>query len=65
MKKWKINFDWELKGHPFAINEEKLFNYGIHNLEMHIYDCDRQINTYCRSFHTAKISGVDIILGYP
>ena len=32
---------------------------------MHVYDHDRQMSAYCRSFHTAKIPGVDIILGYP
>ena len=64
MKKWKINSDWELKGHPFAINEEKLFDYGIHNLKMHAYDHNRQINIYCESFHAAEISEVDIILSY-
>ena len=65
IKKWRINFDWEPKGHPFTINEEKLFDYGIYNLEMHAYNHDRQINIYCRFFHAAEISRVDIILGYP
>ena len=65
MKKWRINPDWELKGHPFAINGEKLFNYGIHDLEMHVYNCDEWINAYCRSFHAAEISEVDVILDYP
>ena len=65
MKKWRINFDWELKGHPFVINGEKLFDYGIHDFKMHIYDYDEQINTYCESFPAAELPGLDVILGYP
>ena len=64
MKKWKINSDWELKGHLFAINEKKLFNYDTHDLEMHAYNCDRQINIYYRFFHIIEISEVNIILNY-
>ena len=65
MKKWRINFIKKLQRHLSAINEEKLFNYNIHDLEMYAYDCDRWMNTYCRFFHTAEISEVDIILSYP
>ena len=65
MKKWRINPDWELKGHSFIINGEKLFNYDIHDFEMHAYNHDKQINIYCEFFHIAEISGVDVILGYP
>ena len=64
MKKWRINSNWEPKGHPFAINEKKLFDYGIHDFKIHTYDCNRQINAYCRSFYAVKISEVDIILDY-
>ena len=65
MKKWRINPVKELQGHPSAINGEKLFDYGIQDLEMHVYDCDGWMNAYCGFFHAAEISGVDIILGYP
>ena len=31
---------------------------------MHIYNCDRWMNVYCRFFHITKISEIDIILNY-
>ena len=65
MKKWGINFDWELKRHSSVINEKKLFNYSIYDLKMHIYNCDKWMNIYCRSFYAAEISKVNVILGYP
>ena len=64
MKKWRINFNWKLKGHPFIINEEKLFNYNIYDFKMHVYNCDRQMNIYCKSFYITEISEINIILNY-
>ena len=65
IKKWRINFVKKLQRHSSVINEKKLFDYNIHNFKMHVYDCDRWMNIYCRFFHTIKISGVNVILGYP
>ena len=65
IKKWRINFNWELKGHPFVINGKKLFNYDIHDLKMHVYNHNRWMSAYCKFFHAAEIPGVDVILGYP
>ena len=65
MKEWRINSDWELKGYPFVINGEKLFNYGIYDLKMHAYNCDEQMSAYCRFFHAVKIPEINVILGYP
>ena len=65
IKKWKINPNWESKRHPFVINEEKLFNYDIYDLEMHMYNCNEWINIYCEFFYAVEISEVNVILNYP
>ena len=64
MKKWRINFNWESKRHPFAINEKKLFDYNIYDFKIYMYDCNEQMNIYCRFFHIVKILKINIILSY-
>ena len=64
MKKWRINSVKKSQRHPSIINEEKLFNYNIHNLKMHIYNHDKWMNVYYEFFYTAEILEVNVILSY-